>query len=54
MRYDHSPETSRSRTLGRIAVWNKAKIIFVIAMAIWLTEISSFLLGKHLLQITGE
>ncbi|KAF8487402.1 hypothetical protein DFH94DRAFT_26034 [Russula ochroleuca] len=28
-----------------IAVWNKAKIIFVIAMAIWLTEISSFLLG---------
>jgi hypothetical protein len=54
MRYDHSPKARRSRNLGRIAIWNKAKIIFAIAMGIWMTDISLFIYGKYLLQITGE
>jgi hypothetical protein len=54
MRYDYSPEASRSKNLGRIAIWNNAKIIFAIAMGIWITDSSLFLLGKYFLQFTGE
>jgi hypothetical protein len=46
MCYDRSSEAERSKILGRIAIWNKAKIIFAIAMAIWITDSSLFLLGK--------
>jgi hypothetical protein len=44
----------RSRYLGRIAIWNRAKIIIAIAMGILLIDISLFIDGKYLLQITGE
>jgi hypothetical protein len=54
MRYDHSPEASRSNNLGRIAIWNKTKIVFAIAMVIWITDSSLYFLGKYLLLITGE
>jgi hypothetical protein len=42
------------RNLGRIAVWNKRKIIFAIAMAIWIADSSLFIIGKYLLLITRE
>jgi hypothetical protein len=54
MCYDLSPEARHLRNLGRIAIWNKAKIIFAIAMAIWLTENSLFLLGEYLIRIMSE
>jgi hypothetical protein len=54
MRYDRSPETERSKFLGRVAIWNKAKIIFAIAMALWITDSFFFLFGKYLVQITGK
>jgi hypothetical protein len=54
MRYDHSPEASHLRNLGRIAIWNKAKIIFAIAMGIWIADNALFIFGKYLLQTTGE
>ena len=52
--HDLFPEARHSRNLGRIAIWNKANIIFAIAMAIWLTENSLFLLGEYLQRIMGE
>ena len=54
MRNDRSPEARHSKILGRIAIWNMTKIMFAIAMAIWITDSSLFLLGKYLLQILGE
>jgi len=39
---------------GRIAIWNRAKIIIAIVMGILLVDISLFIDGKYLLQITGE
>ena len=54
MRYDHPPEKKCSRKPCRIAIWNRAKIIFAIAMGMWMTDISLFISGKYLLQITGE
>jgi hypothetical protein len=44
----------RSRYLGRIAVWNRAKIIVATAMGILLMDVSLFIDGKYILQITGE
>jgi hypothetical protein len=49
--YAHSSEARRLRKLGRIAIWNKAKVIIAIALAIWLADISALLYGKYLLQI---
>jgi hypothetical protein len=54
MRYDRSPEAMRSKILGKIVIWNMTEIIFAIAMAIWITDNSLFLLVKCLLQIPGE
>jgi hypothetical protein len=54
MRYDHPPEERRSRKPGSIAIWNRAKIIFAIAMGMWMIDISLFISGKYVLQITGE
>jgi hypothetical protein len=42
----------RLRNLGRIAIWNRAKIISAISMTIWLAYIAVFVYGKYLLQIT--
>jgi hypothetical protein len=54
MRYGHPPEERRSRKPGRLAIWNRSKIIVAIAMGIWMADISLFLSGKYLLQIIGE
>jgi hypothetical protein len=49
MRYDHPSEAWHLRKFDRIAIWNRAKIILAITMAIWLAEISILIYGKHLL-----
>jgi hypothetical protein len=49
--------SSQSKALkkpGRIAIWNKNKIITGIAMAIWITDIGFQISGKYLLPIIGE
>jgi hypothetical protein len=35
--------------LGRIAIWNKEKIVFVVTMGILVTDISLIIDGKYLL-----
>ena len=47
MRYNHPPEARRSGNLRRIAIWNKAKIIFAIAMGIWVADNGIFIYGKY-------
>jgi hypothetical protein len=54
LRRDRSPGARRSMNLGRIAIWNMAKTIFTIAMAIWIANNGISIYGKYLLQITGE
>jgi hypothetical protein len=54
MRYNHSPEARSSGNLGRIAIWNKAKVIFAIAMGLWIADNGVFIYGKYSVQITGE
>ena len=54
MRCDYLPEAKRLRKSGRIAVWNRHKIVVVMSMGIWLTDIGCLIHGKYLLQITGE
>ena len=47
MRYDFSPEEMRSGNLRRIAIWNNTKIIFAIAMGIWVAHNGIFIYGKY-------
>ena len=54
MRLNDSPEARHSNNFGRIAIWNKVKIVFAIAMGIWITDNGVFIYGKYLLQFTGE
>jgi hypothetical protein len=54
MRYDYPPEVNRLWKLGRIAIWNRSKIIFGIVMAIWVTDITFLVKGWYFLQIVGE
>ncbi len=37
------------RKLGRIAIWNKTKVIIVIAMGIWAADVSFFIYSKNFL-----
>jgi hypothetical protein len=54
MRYDHPSEAGRLKKLDSIAIWNKAKIVVAISMAIWATDISLLVYGNYLLQIMGK
>ena len=54
MRCDHPPEPRRLRGVGRIAIWNRKKIVIAIAMSIWLADIAFIIDGKYLVQIMGE
>jgi hypothetical protein len=53
MRYGLPCGARQLTKLGRIAIWNKLKIIFVVSMAIWGADIALLFHGKYLLQIMG-
>jgi hypothetical protein len=53
MGYDRRLEPY-SRKLGRIAIWNKQRIIVLIAVGVWLTDVAFLIYGEYLLQIKGE
>jgi hypothetical protein len=54
MHYDHPPEARCLKMLGRIAIWNREKIVYVTAMGILVTDFAILVNGEHLLQIMGE
>ena len=51
MRYDHHPEAGHLREIGRVAIWNRDKIIILIAMAIWVTDVAFLINGEYRLPI---
>ena len=54
MHYDLPLKERRLRNLGRLAIWNRQKVIFVIVTAIWLIDIGFLVNGKYLLQVMEE
>ena len=47
---DHPPGPRRLREVGRIAIWDRERIVVVIAMSVWLTDIAFIIDGKHLMD----
>jgi multisubunit Na+/H+ antiporter MnhG subunit len=39
------------RKLGRMAIWNREKIIILIAIGVWLTDVGFLVNGEYLLLI---
>ena len=48
------PEQGTQRIIGRIAVWNMAKIPFVITMSVWVVDVAFLISGEYILQIMKE
>ena len=51
MRYHHHPEAGHLREVGRVAIWNREKIIILIAMGVWMTELVFLINGEYPLPI---
>ena len=51
MRYDYHPEGGHLRHLGRIAVWNREKIIVSVAIAVWVADVAFLINGEYPLPI---
>jgi len=49
MRYDHPREAGCLRKLGRFAIWNREKIVIIIAMCVWMTDVGFLINGKYFL-----
>ena len=54
MQYDHPPEARCLKKLGRIAIWNREKIVYVTAMGILATDFAILVNGEHLRHIMGD
>jgi hypothetical protein len=51
MRYHHHPEAGHLRKLGRVAIWNREKIVILIAMGVWVTDVAFLIIGEYPLPI---
>jgi hypothetical protein len=51
MRYHHHPEAWDLRKLGRVAIWSREKIVILIAMGVWVTEVAFLINGGYPLPI---
>ena len=51
MRYDDHPEAGHLRKLGRMAIWNREKIVVLIAMAVWVADAAFLINGEYPLPI---
>jgi hypothetical protein len=47
MRYDHDSEVGHLRKLGRVAIWNRERIVILIAIGVWLTDVAFLLVGEY-------
>ena len=51
MRYCHHSEAEHLRKVGRVAIWNREKMIILIAMGVWVTELAFLINGECPLPI---
>jgi len=51
MRYHHHPEAGHLRMLGRVAIWNREKIIILFAIGVWVTNVAFLINGECPLPI---
>ena len=51
---DPPPEARYLKRLGRIAIWDKERIIILISILVWLVNFSLLLEGSYLLQIMKD
>jgi hypothetical protein len=49
MCYHHHPEAGHLTKLVRMAIWNREKIIILIAMGAWVTDIAFLINGEYTL-----
>jgi hypothetical protein len=54
MRYDHPPKARHLKKPCRIAIWHMDKIVYVLAMGIWVTDIAFSIDGKYPVRIMRE
>jgi len=48
--YNYTSEARNLKKLGRIAIWNMKRIIIVIAMVIWVADVTFLIHGKYSLR----
>jgi hypothetical protein len=48
---DHPRDARHLRKFGRIAIWNMRRIVIIIAMGVWVTDVSLLIHGKCFLHI---
>jgi hypothetical protein len=51
MHYHPHPEAGHLRKPGRVAIWNREKIIILLAMGVWVADVVFLLNGEYLLPI---
>ena len=51
MRYDRHLEARHLRKLDRVAIWNGQKIIILIAMGLWVADVTFLLVGEYPLPV---
>ncbi len=51
---DQPPKAKHLRNLGRISIWDREKIIILIAVGVCLVDVSLLIEGTYLLQIMED
>ena len=51
MRYYRHPEAGHLGKLGRVAIWNRKKIVVLIAIAVWVADVAFLINGEYRLPI---
>ena len=47
MHHHHHPEAGHLRKPGRVAIWNREKIIILFAMGVWVTDVAFLFNGEY-------
>jgi hypothetical protein len=53
MCHDYPQEVGNSRKVDRKAIWNREKVIVLIAMGVWVVDVVFLIDGEYLLAIIG-
>jgi hypothetical protein len=49
--HHHHPEAGLLRILCRVAIWNRERIVILIAMGVWVTDVAFLINGEYPLPI---